>query len=304
MKRRHKLPILVLGLLAAGGLRATWEAPLTAELRADGLLAKPVALGTREKIGQTSSAVALGGLRSLVATFLNLRGYSFFEARRWDDLADTFELIVDLAPSTTYYWETGGWHLAYNAASDYLYDEKMPALRRREAWRATILRGRKFLERGVRTNPDNWQIHLTLARLLSDPNKLVDFPAAAAEFKAAADSGQTPPFVRRNEFFSLARSPGRESESLELGRRLYANPANRVATLNCLMVALECRADPNRVPRDVAISIFGSAKSAYEPLCDYWVRVRERFPLDGIAPALQGLEETLAIPPEKSIFKK
>jgi hypothetical protein len=70
------------------------------------------------------------------------------------------------------------------------------------------------------------------------------------------------------------------------------------------MVALECRADPNRVPRDVAISIFGSAKSAYEPLCDYWVRVRERFPLDGIAPALQGLEETLAIPPEKSIFKK
>ena len=181
MKRRHKLPILALGLLASGGLRATWEAPLTTELRADGLLAKPVALGTREKIGQTSSAVALGGLRTLVATFLHLRGFSFFEAKRWDELAETFELIVDLAPGTTYYWETGSWHLAYNAASDYLYDDKMPALRRREAWRATILRGRNFLERGVRTNPDNWQIHLTLARLLSDSNKLVDYYVEAVD---------------------------------------------------------------------------------------------------------------------------
>lgn len=304
MKRRHKLPILALGLLAAGGLRATWEAPLTTELRADGLLAKPVALGTRDKIGQTSSAVALGGLRTLVATFLNLRGYSFFEARRWDDLADTFELIVDLAPGTTYYWETGSWHLAYNAASDYNYNEEMPALRRREAWRATILRGRNFLERGVRTNPDNWQISLTLGRLLSDPNKLVDYPAAAAAFKAAADTGQAPPFVRRNEFFSLARSPGRESEALEMGRRLYANPSNRVSVLSSLMVALECRADPSRSPYEVAISTFGSAKSAYEPLCDYWVRVRERYPLNGIAKALQGLEETLAIPAEKSILKR
>lgn len=304
MKRHHKLPILALGLLAAGGLRATWEAPFTAELRADGLLAKPVALGTREKIGQTSSAVALGGLRSLVATFLNLRGYSFFEARRWDDLADTFDLIVDLAPNTSYYWETGSWHLAYNAASDYLYSEEMPALRRREAWRASIQRGRNFLEQGVRTNPDNWQIRLTLARLLSDPNKLVDYPAAAAAFKAAADTGQAPPFVRRNEFLALARSPGRESEALELGRQLHANPANRVAALNSVMVALECRADPKRPPKEVAIGIFGSARSAYQALCDYWLRVRERFPLDGIAPALQGLEEELAIPPEKSIFKK
>ncbi len=304
MKRRHKLPILALGLLAAGGLRATWEAPLTAELRADGLLAKPVALGTRDKIGQTSSAVALGGLRTLVATFYSLRAQTYFEEKRWGELAETYDLIVDLAPNTTYYWQAGSWHLAYNAASDYLYDEKMPALRRREAWRATILRGREFLERGVRANPENWKVGLSLGTLLADSNKLVDYPAAAAAFKAAADTGQAKPYVRRSEFFALARSPGRESESLELGRRLYANPSNRVPALNSLMVALECRADPNRVPQEVAISIFGSAKSAYEPLCDYWVRVRERYPLNGIAKALQGLEETLAIPAEKSIFKR
>lgn len=303
MKRRLKLPILALGLLAAGGLRASWEAPLTDELRRDGLLAKPVALGTRDRIGQTSSAVALGGLRTLVATFLNLRAYSFFEAKRWDDLADTFELIVDLAPNTTYYWQTGSWHLAYNAASDYRYDTEMPPLRRREAWRASVLRGREFLERGLRTNPGNWQIGLELGRLLSDPDKLVDYPAAAAAFKAAADTGQAPPYVRRNEFLALGRSPGREEEALELGRQLYKDPSNRVAALTSLLVALECRADPQRPPYDVAVSIFGSAKAAYGPLCDYWVRVRERFPLDGIAPALRRLEETLEIPPDKSIFK-
>ena len=304
MKRRHKLPILALGLLAAGGLRASWEVPLTAALRADGLLAKPVALGTREKIGQTSSAVALGGLRTLVATFLNLRAQTDFEQRRWGELADNFELIVDLAPGMTYYWDTGSWHLAYNAASDYRYNSELPALRRREAWRATILRGRDFLQRGIRTNPGNWQLNLALGNLLSDPKKLVDFPAAAAAFKAAADTGQAPPYVRRKEFLALGRSPGREAEALELGRRLYAEPSNRLPALNSLMVALECRADPGRSPKDVAIATFGSAQSAYVPLCDYWVRVREGYPLNGIAAALQGLEETLAIPAEKSIFKR
>ena len=303
MKRRHKLPILALGLLAAGGLRASWEIPLTAELRADGLLAKPVAVGTRDKIGQTSSAVALGGLRTLVATFLNLRAYSDFEQKHWGDLADRFDLIVDLAPGTTYYWETGSWHLAYNAASDYRNDEEMPALRRREAWQASILRGRAFLERGIRTNPDNWKLGLALGRLLSDSKRLVDYPAAAAAFKAAADTGKAPPYVRRSEFLALGRSPGREAEALDLGRRLYADPSNRVAALCSLLVALECRADPARPPYEVAVSIFGSARNAYGPLCDYWVQVWERYPLNGIAEALRKLEETLAVPAEKSIFK-
>ena len=304
MKRLYKLPILAAGLLAAGGLRASWEAPFTAELRTAGLLAKPVEMGTRDKIGQTSSVVALGGLRTLVATFLNLRAFSFFEDKRWDDLAETYDLIVDLAPNTIYYWDSGGWNLAYNAASYYRFDSELPALRRREGWRESILRGRAFYERGAKMNPDDWKINAALGRLLSDCNKLVDFPAAAAAFKASADTGRAPSYVRRSQLFAMARTPGLEAESLDLARRLYMDPSNRVATLSCLLLALECRAAPDRPPLKVARAIFESDAAAHDQLSDYWVRVRERFPLEGVATALQELEKQLAIPAEKSVFRR
>lgn len=304
MKRRSKLSILALGLLASGALRMHWEAPLSAELRGDGLLAKKVEMGTRDKIGQTSSAVALGGLRTLVATFLNLRAFSFFEAKRWDELAETYDLIVDLAPNTIYYWESGGWNLAYNAASYYRFDSELPALRRREAWLASIHRGRVFYERGARMNPDDWKNNASLGRMLSDSNKPVDFAAAAAAFKASADTGKALPYVRRSELLALARVPGREAESLAMARRLYATPSNRIPALNCVLLALESRADPSKSPTELALAIFDDAKSAHDQLSDYWVRVRERFPLDGVASALQGLEKQLAIPAEKSVFKR
>lgn len=304
MKSRYKIPLFVVGLLAAGGLRASWEIPFSRELRADGLLAKPVDTGTRDKIGQTSSAVALGGLRTLVATFLNIRAFSYFESKRWEELAETFDVIVDLAPHTPYYWETGGWHLAYNAASDYRYDSALPGLRRREAWQDSISRGRSFFERGARINPDDWEINASLGRLLSDPNKQLDFPAAAAAFKASATSGKAPPFIHRSQLFAMARSPGREADSLNMARQLFSDSSNRVATLNCLLLALECRAAPDKSPLMIAHTIFKNDNSAYEQLCDYWVRVRERYPLNGVATALQELEKALAVPSGKSVFKR
>lgn len=304
MKARRKHVILALSLLAAGGLRMSWEAALTREFRSDSLLARPVETGTREKIGQTSAAVALGGLRTLVATFLNLKAYSHFEAKEWSELAETYDQIVDLAPNTPYYWTTGGWHLAYNSASDYLTRRDLPALRRREGWNDSIRRGRAFYERGARLNPGEPTINAELGTLLSNANKLVDFPAAAAAFKAAADTGKALPYVCRRECLALARIPGREHEALVMARQLYAAPHNRIPVLCCVLFAMECRADPTKNPMKLAISIFGDARSAHEQLGDYWVRVRERFPLDGVASALKNLEVILLVPTDESVFNR
>ena len=117
MKTWQRNMILLIALLAFGVVRMPFEAGLAKELRAAGLTPPPLEIGTREKIGQTSSAVALGGLRTLVATFLNLRAFSFFQEKRWDDVADTYDMIVDLAPHTIYYWESAASHSAYNASS-------------------------------------------------------------------------------------------------------------------------------------------------------------------------------------------
>lgn len=311
MKPWQRNAILAVALLAFGAARMPFEASLAKELRAANLTPEPMEIGTRDKIGQTSSAVALGGLRTLVATFLNLRAFSFFQEQKWDNVAETFDTIVDLAPRTTYYWETGAWHSAYNAASFYINDTELPTLRRREAWRAAIYRGRAFLERGIRNNPDDWNLLSYLGFLLSDDNKFPafrdpdkTFAIAADAYKRAADTGKALGFVRRAQIYSLSRVPGKEKEALELIRSLYAEPRNRVPTLMMLLLVLEAHENPEMDTAKRAVEIFGTEEKAYEALTAHWQRTRERFPIHGVASAMESLERSLAVPPDQSVFKQ
>ena len=310
MNRWRRPLILLLALLASGGLRMPFEAALTRDLQSAGLLSVPMDIGTRDKIGQTSAAVALGGLRTLVATFLHLRAHTFFTELRWDDVAETFHTIVDLAPRTPFYWETGAWHQAYNAAAFYLNDSKLPPLRRKTEWRAAVLRGRAFLERGIRNNPDSPGLHTYLGYLLTDKYKSGafkdgdgTFSAAADAYQAAADSGKALPYVRRFQLYALARVPSREAEALALARTLYQTSSNRTPTLQAVFFALECHANPSIIdPLRLALSIFESEENAYHNLSNYWLRAKERLPVHGLASVLTSLETTLGIPAQQSIF--
>jgi tetratricopeptide (TPR) repeat protein len=303
--------ILAGAVLVFGAARLPFEAGLAKEIRVAGLAPSPMQIGTRDKIGQTSSAVALGGLRTLVATFLNLRAFTFFQEQRWDDVADTFDMIVDLAPRTRYYWETGSWHSAYNAASYFINDSKLPALRRREAWRNSIVRGRAFLERGIKNNPDDWSLLANLGFLLSDSNKFPAFRAPDKTFAAASDAyarsaatGNAPPYVARSAFYSLARVTGKEKESLAIARSLYAVPGNRTPTLTILLLVLEAFENPELDTATRAIELFDTPEKAYEALARHWQRTRERFPVHGIAKGIEALEKTLKIGPEKSVLNQ
>lgn len=312
MKTWRKPGILAIALLVFGALRLPFEAGLSKELRAAGLFPVALEIGTREKIGQTSSAVALGGLRTLVATFLNLRAFTFFTEQRWSDVGETYDTIVDLAPRTRYYWETGSWHQAYNAASYYMNDSKLPALRRREAWRGAIFRGRSFLERGIRNNPDEWSLLASLGFMLSDSNKFpafrdknATFAAAADAYRRAAATGKALGYVRRSEFYSLARVDGQEKEALELGRKLYnEGEHNRTPTLLCLLFVLEFFDNQSLDAAQLAIKVFGTTEKAHDSLSSHWMRVREGFPVHGVAQALRGLEDLLKISVDKSIFSQ
>jgi hypothetical protein len=311
VKQWHRYGIVIGALGVFGAVRLPFEAGLREELKTARLIPQAMAVSTRDKIGQTSSAVALGGLRTLVATFLNLRAFSYFEAQRWDDVADTFDTIVDLAPRTRYYWETGTSHAAYNAASYYLNESSLAPLRRREAWRASVLRGRAFLERGIRNNPEDWSLLRNLGFLLSDTqlfpafrNPDEAFLAAANAYQRSAATGKALPYVKRAEFISLARVTGKEAEALAMGRELYASKVNRVPTVLLLLLALEAHENPDLDSAARAVELFGNPQTAYENLCRYWLRTRERFPIYGIAGALEALERSLAVPQEKSIFNK
>ena len=312
MKPWLKSVILSLALLAFGAARLPFEADLGRQLRHARLVPPHLEIGTLERIGQTSSAVALGGLRTLVATFLNLRAYTAFMERRWPDVGKTFNVIVDLAPHTRYYWETGSWHLAYNAAGYYLNDSELPPLRRRELWRSYILQGRAFLERGIRNNPDDWSLLSALGFLLSDSNKLpafrdadTSFAAAAEAYRKSAATGKATGFVTRAGFYALARVPGKEAESLALARSLYAaGPQNRTPTLVMLLLVFEAHDNPSLDVARRAVQLFGTPEKAYSALSGHWQRTRERFPVYGVSAGLLSLENLLAIPKEQSILAK
>lgn len=311
MRTWQRYGILAVAVLAFGAARMPFEAALTRELRSARLLPKEMDVGTREKIGQTSAVVALGGLRTLVATFMNLRAFGYFEEQRWDDVADTYDLIVDLAPHTQYYWDAGFSHSAYNAASYYVNDSELTPHRRKQAWRDSIIRGRAFLERGIRNNPDDWKSLANLGFLLSDSNKFPafrdpqrSFTEAAAAYQKAAENPDALPYVKRARLYALARVEGQEKEALALARELYQDRRNRTPTLNTLLFVLEAHENPEMDLEKRAIELYGSPEAAYKALTLHWRRTAERFPVYGVAATLQALEKTLNVPADKSILNQ
>jgi len=311
MTQGKRYAALALAILGMGAVRMPFEQALSKELFAAGLLPPKLEVKTSERIGQTFSAVSLGGLRTLVATFLNLRAFSYFTEQRWAEVGDTFDTIVDLSPRTRYYWDTGSWHQAYNAASHYLYESKLPALRRKLGWRESILKGRSFLERGIRNNPGDPVLRERLGFLLADPNKIAAFGDVGKAYgdsydayMSAVETGSGRGMAERFALYSLARIPGREKETLAMAQRLHKEQGANTTTMLSLLYTLGYHQDPTQSVAALIDSVFPSHEVAYDVLTGLWLRTRDRFPVHGVAQGIALLEVELKVPAEKSILKK
>ncbi len=311
MTQGKRYAVLSLAILAFGAARMPFESELRKEMDDAWLMPPKLDVKTGERIGQTFSAVSLGGLRTLVATFLNLRAFAFFSDQRWSDVEETYGTIVDLAPRTRYYWDTGAWHQAYNAASYYLYGETdLPPLRRKLAWRESILKGRDFLLRALRNNPDDPMLYESIGRLYADPNKIAAFGDTARAYEksyeayqASVDTGMARDYTQRAALYSLARVPGREEEALALASKLTKDDPRPLPTLQGLLYSLRFRENPGSDPMELVDSIFKTHEKAYDVLGNQWLRTRDHFPTYGVANALLLLEKELEIPEDKSVLK-
>ncbi len=311
MTQGRRYVVVGLAVLVMGGLRLPFERRLAGELEGVGLLPKRMEVQTGEKIGQTFYAVSLGGLRTLVATIFNLRAFAFFEEQKWARVGETYELIVDLAPRTMYYWDTGSWHQSYNAASYYLYDSKLPALRRKYAWRDSIFLGRDFLNKGLRNNPDSVVLRERLGFLYADPNKMAAFGSPTEAFEKSYDAymealktGKARSLTKRMALYSLARIPGREKEALAMVREIKAEQEILPPTMLNVFYVLSYQEDPEQQVEGLIDSIFPSRQVAYQCLSGHWLRTRDRYPVDGVAAAVVFLEKELGITEEESVLKK
>lgn len=296
MKMTRNIVVVSVTLLLAGLLKSPWEEQAQVRFIEQGMLSRSLETGVREKIGQTSAAVALGGLRSVVATFYNLKAYGSFENREWVKLEDQFELMVALQPRTAYYWDLGAWHMSYNAAVDYKEREDLPAARREALHRAFVLKGRNFLERGIVNNPNQWTLNSSLGRFYGTPSKYPDYAKSAAAYERAWNTGKARSYESRAWLYSLARVEGKQQESLALARQLFASERNRVDTLRCLIFVLEWSQSDAPPTLQLLERYFASDAVALKMLTLYRDNNAEMLPTAGVEHAISLLEKRLANP--------
>lgn len=161
---KRKLQALIV-LLLLGAVRLPVEQHVTQYYRTSGLLSAPLGLGLRENLSQMGFAASLGGLRSLVATITYLRAYREWENVNWAKVDSLMQLTTSLQPRFQNYWDEASWHMAYNAASAYLYDEKIEPMVRGKLYEEHVQRGIAILKEGLRYLPDEARLWNSLAEI-------------------------------------------------------------------------------------------------------------------------------------------
>jgi hypothetical protein len=184
-------------LFVLGLVKLPLEEHTTHTLREHRLLSRPIDLSFRENLGQMGFAASLGGLRSLVASVTYLQAYSAFENVDWGKVDSLFQLTTRLQPGYEKYWEEGSWHMAYNAASSYLYHTKKPRAIRHQLARDHVQRGIEILEEGLKFSPHSGILWAKLGEIyarrglnsLNETFETLDAQKAGDCFLLAAENG-------------------------------------------------------------------------------------------------------------------
>jgi len=204
---KRQLQALTVFLLL-GAVKLPVEEAATAHLRVAKLLSKPIALSLRENLGQMSFAAALGGLRSLVASMTYLRAYREWENINWGKVDSLFQLTTRLQPTYSNYWDEASWHMAYNAASSYLYNEELNHMVRGKLFEQHIQRGIDILNEGLVYLPNDARLWSALAEIYE---RRVHNPQKAAECYLQVHRISHNDRYARFAGYQYAQAPNRDS---------------------------------------------------------------------------------------------
>ena len=216
----RKYGVIALVFLVLGRLRTFWQEGLMTRLQENGFHEEPEGVSVVSQLGVEAAIGALGGLRYLVASGMEIEAIDHWEAHDWEQLHESYRLICLLQPHDPDIWRTAGWQMAYNASAWYLLDARhLPfEMRRAEADRY-IERGIWFLEQGKQWNPDDYWLYRDLAYIYKE--KIKDPCAAADEFLAGSRTADAPEFLLRFFAYEVAKCPGREREAYATLKPLY-----------------------------------------------------------------------------------
>jgi tetratricopeptide (TPR) repeat protein len=222
---RAGLVALFLGLWAP--VKVLWEQGIDHEQDFLRYRGATVSRQLRDEIGQGLTIGILSGMRSVVADLLWLNVEIAWENEEWFRMGGYINLCTSLQPRATVFWVMGGWHLAYNASIDALYNKAQPnELRRLKASQFWMQRGLEVYMRGIENNPNYWRLYVEVAQL--NQQRLKDYRTAAAYYLKASQQPDAPVYLERFPaiMYGLA---GDDQEAYDAWRALWLRltPAQR-----------------------------------------------------------------------------
>lgn len=303
-KTVRNLVVIASVLVGTGYLRMDYERGFTEDLRERKIAHPKIENEIWGEMGQTSLAGAFGGLRSVMALFVSVGAYDHFENNEWYDLKKDYEIVTALDPYNPYYWNHGGWHLGWNAASWARRNPDYSPNRRQIMEMAYLEEGDAFYRKGLKYNPESRELWYEMGAMWAHEFKRPDLERAAEAFSMTRYSAN--PVYRRRYLFTIARIPGREVEAYDEMIRLMSESKThfKAAKFRALAVILGSNPElPEGVLRPQIHQVFQTKELAYLDLYNYYARID----YDGLYPGqieryLKELIQELDIPDEINPF--
>jgi len=166
-----------------------------------------------------------GGFRAVLADFVWLQGYHYWEQRDRPDLEAMIYLASTLDPRLVTFWDDGSHEIAYDIPAWAYRDATLTPAQQQAAYaQGKILFGQRaigFLERGLQFHPGNYQLLMDEALIYQDENGLHDLPHAAEKWREAATAADSPFFAGRL-YIRLLLQMGKKREAYDyLHNKLY-----------------------------------------------------------------------------------
>lgn len=218
----QKVPrfVLILVALTAFGLaRGPFEDRLAGDLADANLLLPPPAQDAMQQMGQSALMGTLGGLRTLVSSFLTLKAFDHFSYKQWEELRQTYAIVCNLEPRDENHWRDVVWHIGINATADMQNNTSLPEFERNRRFNQYALQAVELAEQGLEHLPESVIIRMQLAEVYRE--KLRDNGETARVYGEVMNLPGAPPFARRFHGYFLARTPGKEQEAYGYLMGLY-----------------------------------------------------------------------------------
>lgn len=274
-KTIRNLIVIAAVLAGTGYLRMPREQKFTEDLRERKIAHPQIDSEIWSEMGQTSLAGAFGGLRSVMASFMSVGAYDHFENNDWYELEKDYDVITALDPYNSFYWDTGGWHLGWNAASWAKRNQDFSPAKRQLFEMEYLEKGDAFYRKGLKYNPNSEKLYYEMGAMWSNEFKRPDLERAAEAFKMIRYSRN--PVYRRRYLFTVSRIPGREIEAYdEMMRLMQDGPIHfSVPKFRVLSVILGSNPKlPDGVLRPQIHQVFQTKELAYRDLYNYRARIK------------------------------